>query len=141
MRNTSVNKNSHMSLCSLVRRLKQTQHHLDIRATQWTSEMLLFNLLHITKTEALVPQGTSANRVSLFAKDIAQQLWLVLRSRHHQKSGSAIALPQQRVVRCSRVVSLSRSYRSPEPFFEARKDMTSRFRLCLRLVSCVHWVS
>jgi len=43
-----------MSLCSLVRRLKQTQHHLDIRATQWASEMLLFNLLHITKTEALV---------------------------------------------------------------------------------------
>ena len=43
-----------MSLCNLVRRLKQTQHHLDIRATQWASEMLLFNLLHTTKTEALV---------------------------------------------------------------------------------------
>ena len=43
-----------MSLCSLVRRLKQTQHHLDICTTQWTSEMLLFNLLHKTKTEALV---------------------------------------------------------------------------------------
>jgi len=39
MRNTSVNKNSHMSLCSLVRRLKQTQHHLDIRATQWASDL------------------------------------------------------------------------------------------------------
>jgi len=43
-----------MSLCSLVRRLKQTQHHLDIRATQWVSEMLLFNLLQTTRTEALV---------------------------------------------------------------------------------------
>ena len=28
-----------MSLCNLVRRLKQTQHHLDIRATQWASEL------------------------------------------------------------------------------------------------------
>ena len=43
-----------MSLCSLVRRLNQTQHHLDIRATQWASETLLFHLLHTTKTEALV---------------------------------------------------------------------------------------
>ena len=37
--------------------------------------------------------------------------WLVLRGRHHQKSGAAVALPQQRVVRGSRVVILSRSYR------------------------------
>jgi len=31
-------------------------------------------------------------------KTLAQQLWLVLRGRHHQKSGTAVALPQQRVV-------------------------------------------
>jgi len=43
-----------MSICSLVRRLKQTQHQLDIRATQWASEVLLFNLLHTTKTEGFM---------------------------------------------------------------------------------------
>jgi len=89
------------------------QHHLDIRATQWASEMLLFNLLHTTKTEALVAGHKEPEQTVCHCsqKTLAQQLWLVLRGRHHQKSGAAVALPQQRVVRCPRVVSLSRSYR------------------------------
>jgi len=64
MRNTSVNKNSHMSLCSLVRRLKQTQHHLDIRATLEHLRCCCSTCSTQPRQKRWWPQGTSANRVS-----------------------------------------------------------------------------